>query len=89
MNPTRRLLTSSVALFGICAFVGGAIAADKGQGNDKGKGNGKANHKNGKQLLDVVALECDLPVYKISVILFNMEFKGVIRPLPGKLYEAI
>ena len=51
MNPTRRLLTSSVALFGVCAFVGGAIAADKGQGNDKGKGNGKANHKNGKQLL--------------------------------------
>lgn len=53
MNPTRRLLTSSVALFGVCAFVGGAIASDKGQGkgNDKEKGKGKANHKNGKQLL--------------------------------------
>ena len=45
--------------------------------------------KNGKEVLDIIALECDLPVYKISVILFNMEFKGVVRPLPGKLYEAI
>ncbi len=45
--------------------------------------------KNGKEVLDIIALECDLPVYKISVILFNMELKGVIRPLPGKLFEAI
>lgn len=46
-------------------------------------------NKNGKQVLDIIALECDLPVYKISVILFNMELKGVVRPLPGKLFEAI
>ena len=46
-------------------------------------------NKNGKQVLDIIALECNLPVYKISVILFNMELKGVIRPLPGKLFEAI
>ena len=45
--------------------------------------------KNGKQLLDVIALECDFPVFKISSILLNMELKGVIRPLPGKLFEAI
>jgi DNA processing protein len=45
--------------------------------------------KNGKEVLDIIALECDLPVYKISVILFNMELKGVVRPLPGKLFEAI
>lgn len=45
--------------------------------------------KNGKQLLDIIALECDFPVYKISSILLNMELKGVIRPLPGKLFEAI
>ena len=45
--------------------------------------------KNGKELLDIIALECNLPVYKISVILFNMEIKGVVRPLPGKLFEAI
>ncbi|MBC7525442.1 MAG: DNA-protecting protein DprA [Flavobacterium sp.] len=45
--------------------------------------------KNGKQILDIVALECDFPVYKISSILLNMELKGVVRPLPGKLFEAI
>lgn len=45
--------------------------------------------KNGKQLLDIIALECDFPIYKISSILLNMELKGVIRPLPGKLFEAV
>ena len=45
--------------------------------------------KKGKELLDIISLECNLPVYKISVILFNMEIKGVVRPLPGKLFEAI
>lgn len=45
--------------------------------------------KSGKELLDIIALECEFPVYKISSILLNMELKGVIRPLPGKLFEAI
>jgi DNA processing protein len=45
--------------------------------------------KNGKQLLDIIALECDFPVFRISTLLLNMELKGVIRPLPGKLFEAI
>lgn len=44
---------------------------------------------NGKQLLDTVALECKLPIFKVSSTLLNMEMKGVIRPLPGKLFEAI
>jgi DNA processing protein len=43
----------------------------------------------GKQLLDVIAIECDFPVYKISSILLNMELKGVVKPLPGKLFEAV
>ncbi len=45
--------------------------------------------KEGKQLLDSIALECSLPVFKASSTLLNMEMKGVIRPLPGKLFEAI
>jgi DNA processing protein len=45
--------------------------------------------KNGKQLLDIIALECDFQIYRISTLLLNMELKGVIRPLPGKLFEAI
>ncbi len=44
---------------------------------------------NGKQLLDTVALECQLPVFKVSSTLLNMEMKGVVRPLPGKWFEAI
>lgn len=45
--------------------------------------------QNGKQLIDIVALECDFPIFKISSILLNMELKGVIRPLPGKIFEAV
>ena len=45
--------------------------------------------QNGKQLLDIIALECDFPIFRISSLLLNMELKGVIRPLPGKLFEAI
>lgn len=45
--------------------------------------------KNGKQLLDAIALDCDFPVFRISSILLNMELKGVVRPLPGKLFEVV
>jgi DNA processing protein len=45
--------------------------------------------KNGKELMDIIALRCDYPIYKISGMLLNMELKGVVRPLPGKLFEAI
>lgn len=45
--------------------------------------------ENNKQLLDVIAIECNLPVFKIAGVLLNMELKGVIRPLPGKLFEVI
>ena len=44
---------------------------------------------NGKQLLDSIALDCKIPIFKVSSTLLNMEMKGVIRPLPGKLFEAI
>ncbi|MEP2057196.1 MAG: DNA-processing protein DprA [Maribacter litoralis] len=44
---------------------------------------------NGKQLLDSIALDCKLPIFKTSSTLLAMEMKGVIRPLPGKLFEAI
>jgi DNA processing protein len=43
---------------------------------------------NGKQLLDTVALECNLPIHTTSSTLLNLEMKGLIRPLPGKLFEA-
>ena len=45
--------------------------------------------KDGKELLDIISLSCKLPVYKTITILFNLEMKGVVKPLPGKMYEAI
>ncbi len=45
--------------------------------------------KQGKQLLDVIALTCNLPIFKTSSLLLKMELKGLIRPLPGKLFEVI
>ena len=45
--------------------------------------------KNGKNLLDIIAIECEIPIFKLSGILIGMELKGIIRPLPGKLFESI
>lgn len=45
--------------------------------------------QNGKELLDVIALECGIPTFKVASILLNLELKGVVRPLPGKLFEVI
>lgn len=42
-----------------------------------------------KQLLDVIAIECQMPIFKVASVLLNMELKGVIRPLPGKLFEVV
>lgn len=44
---------------------------------------------NDPQLLDIIALECHMPIFKIAGMLLNMELKGVVRPLPGKLFEVI
>jgi DNA processing protein len=43
----------------------------------------------GKELMDTIALDCGFPIYILSGMLLNMELKGVVRPLPGKLFEAI
>ena len=42
-----------------------------------------------KQLLDIIALNCEFPTYKTASLLLNMELKGVVRPLPGKLFELV
>lgn len=44
---------------------------------------------NNKEQLDIIALNCNLPIFKVSSTLLNMELKGVVRPLPGKLFEVI
>ncbi len=45
--------------------------------------------ENNKQQLDAIALACNIPSYKVAGLLLNMELNGVIRPLPGKLFEVI
>jgi len=42
-----------------------------------------------KELLDVIAIESGIPVFKVATLLMNMELKGVIRPLPGKLFQLV
>ena len=49
----------------------------------------KMVQKNGKKMLDVIALECAIPTYTLAPILLQMELKGVIKPLPGKMFETI
>lgn len=43
----------------------------------------------GKQQLDQIALRCQMPIYKTVTVLFNLELKGMVKPLPGKLYQAV
>lgn len=45
--------------------------------------------ENGKQLLDEISLHCSIPIHQLSSMLLQMELQGVIRPLPGKWFEAV
>jgi len=42
-----------------------------------------------KELLDVIAIDCNIPTYKLATLLLSLEMKGVIRPLPGKLFQLV
>ncbi|WP_029209654.1 DNA-processing protein DprA [Aquimarina agarilytica] len=44
--------------------------------------------KEGKQDLDSIALHCNIPTYQLASMLLNLELKGVLNPLPGKLFEV-
>jgi len=45
--------------------------------------------KLGKAELDDLALESKMPSHKVASYLLNLELNNLIRPLPGKQYEAI
>lgn len=45
--------------------------------------------ENGKELLDIIALESGLALPRVTSTLLSMELKGVVRPLPGKLFELV
>ena len=42
-----------------------------------------------KQVLDIIALNCKMPTFKATTLLLSMELKGIVRPLPGKLFQII
>lgn len=43
----------------------------------------------GKQPLDLISISCQMAVYKVGALLLKMELKGIIRPLPGKMFELL
>lgn len=45
--------------------------------------------ENKKEEMDTIALHCNMPVFKTATVLLNMELKGVVRPLPGKMFEIV
>ena len=45
--------------------------------------------KSGPEILDLIALKCHHTIQETATILFTMEMKGAVKPLPGKRYEAI
>ena len=42
-----------------------------------------------KQHIDFISLSCKIPTYKLATLLFNLEMKGLVRPLQGKLFETV
>lgn len=43
----------------------------------------------GELPIDIIALHANIPVSKVSALLLNIEFAGLIRSLPGKVYKLI
>jgi DNA processing protein len=46
-------------------------------------------HHSGAVGIDDICLNIDFPMSKTSVILLNLEFKGMILSLPGKVYQLV
>ncbi len=45
--------------------------------------------KQDKEGLDIIAIASKIPTYKVASLLLSLELKGLVRPLPGKLYQLI
>lgn len=45
--------------------------------------------KEGELPIDVICRSLEMPVYKLSSLLLQMEFKGLLKCYPGNLYRAI
>lgn len=42
---------------------------------------------NGRQQIDRLSIELNMPIFKLNSVLLNMELKGVVKPLSGKFFE--
>lgn len=42
-----------------------------------------------REVIDLIAIQCNLPIYKVSTILLQLELQGLVRPLPGKYFELV
>jgi DNA processing protein len=49
----------------------------------------KLLEETGELSIDEIAVHCNLPVSKISYLLINLEFKGLVKCLPGKLFKKM
>jgi DNA processing protein len=38
-------------------------------------------------MLDLIAIDCNIPIFQLSSVLLQMELKGITNPLPGKMFE--
>jgi DNA processing protein len=45
--------------------------------------------QNGKLDIDNITIHSNMPMSKVSSTLLNLEFAGVLRSLPGKMYELV
>ncbi len=45
--------------------------------------------KDGEMTIDTICRSLELPVYKLSSLLLQMEFKGLLKCYPGNIYRAL
>ena len=45
--------------------------------------------KNGEMNIDTICRSAGIPVYKLSSLLLQMEFKGLVKCYPGNLYQTV
>jgi DNA processing protein len=45
--------------------------------------------KNGEMNIDAICRSIEIPVYKLSSLLLQMEFKGLLKCYPGNLYRTV
>jgi DNA processing protein len=45
--------------------------------------------RNSELTVDQISLNCKMPVSKVSALLLNLEFNGMVKCLPGKVYKSL